>query len=69
MELPMGPRNPVLGMADACGHPQWGPRLGFPWGHETTCWMWRTPVVPPRVPYVELSMGPRSAVPGVADAC
>eukprot|EP00959_Pyramimonas_sp_CCMP1952_P151169 3163568-Pyramimonas_sp.AAC.1 len=26
MELPMGPRSAVLGVADACGHTQWGLR-------------------------------------------
>eukprot|EP00959_Pyramimonas_sp_CCMP1952_P167683 3504548-Pyramimonas_sp.AAC.1 len=68
----MGPRNAVLGVADACIHPHWGFRRSSEWGHETAtkrgsgccgC-MWS----PPLGPQVELCMGPRNAVLGVADA-
>ena len=35
VELPMGPRNPVLRGGDACGHPYWDLRWSYLWGHET----------------------------------
>ena len=35
VELPMGPRNAVLGGGDACEHPHWGLRWSSLWGHET----------------------------------
>eukprot|EP00959_Pyramimonas_sp_CCMP1952_P082539 1724662-Pyramimonas_sp.AAC.1 len=35
VELPMGPRNAVLGVADACGHPLWGLTWSSPWGRAT----------------------------------
>ena len=34
VELPMGPRNAVLGGGDACG-PHWGLPWSSTWGHET----------------------------------
>eukprot|EP00959_Pyramimonas_sp_CCMP1952_P403202 8448153-Pyramimonas_sp.AAC.1 len=56
----MGPRNAVLGVADACGHPYWaaggGPDgatkrwdLGWSslWDHEALYWVWSTHVATP----------------------
>eukprot|EP00959_Pyramimonas_sp_CCMP1952_P380611 7974364-Pyramimonas_sp.AAC.1 len=57
----MGPRNAVLGVADACGHLHWSRRWSFLWGHEALYWALE--------PYVEFPMGPRNAVLGMADAC
>eukprot|EP00959_Pyramimonas_sp_CCMP1952_P202264 4229504-Pyramimonas_sp.AAC.1 len=78
MELPMRPRDAVLGVADACGHPYWGSRWSSLWGHERLYWVWRTHLATPTGaaggdpngatkrcgPQVELPMGPRSAVRG-----
>eukprot|EP00959_Pyramimonas_sp_CCMP1952_P325622 6815201-Pyramimonas_sp.AAC.1 len=47
VKLPMGPRNVLLGVADACGHPHWGFRWSSQWGHETLYWVWRTHAGPP----------------------
>ena len=39
VELPMGPRNAVLGGRGACGHGNCGfPRSSL-WGHETLSWV------------------------------
>eukprot|EP00959_Pyramimonas_sp_CCMP1952_P311538 6520003-Pyramimonas_sp.AAC.1 len=38
----MGPRNAVLGVADACGHPHWGVGWSSIRGHETLYWARRT---------------------------
>eukprot|EP00959_Pyramimonas_sp_CCMP1952_P067821 1415443-Pyramimonas_sp.AAC.1 len=43
----MGPRNAVLGVADACGHANWELGWSSPWGHETLFWVWRTHVATP----------------------
>merc|ERR1712147_225645 len=42
VELPMGPRNPVLGVRDACGRQHWGLRWSSLWGHETLYWAFGT---------------------------
>eukprot|EP00959_Pyramimonas_sp_CCMP1952_P278823 5829934-Pyramimonas_sp.AAC.1 len=45
--LPVGPRNAVLGVADACAHPHWGLRWSSVWGHEAMYWVWRTHAASP----------------------
>ena len=41
VELPMGPRNAVLGGGDACAPPYLDLRWSSLWVHETLCWVWR----------------------------
>eukprot|EP00959_Pyramimonas_sp_CCMP1952_P462862 9483936-Pyramimonas_sp.AAC.1 len=36
VELPMVPRSAVMGVADACGHPHWGPGEA-PYGATKRC--------------------------------
>eukprot|EP00959_Pyramimonas_sp_CCMP1952_P402897 8442748-Pyramimonas_sp.AAC.1 len=47
VELLIGPRNAVLGVADACGNPRWGFRWRFLWGHEALRGAWRAHVATP----------------------
>eukprot|EP00959_Pyramimonas_sp_CCMP1952_P378829 7935658-Pyramimonas_sp.AAC.1 len=35
----MGPRNAVLGVGNACGHPPWGLQWSSLWGHEALYWV------------------------------
>eukprot|EP00959_Pyramimonas_sp_CCMP1952_P402575 8436224-Pyramimonas_sp.AAC.1 len=42
VELPMGPRNAVLGVGDACGLRHCDLRWSSVWGHEALYWAWRT---------------------------
>ena len=42
VELPMGPRNAVLGAGDACEFRHWDLRWGSLWGHETLHWAQET---------------------------
>eukprot|EP00959_Pyramimonas_sp_CCMP1952_P212173 4439899-Pyramimonas_sp.AAC.1 len=42
VKLPLSPRNAVLGVADAYGHPRWDLRWSSLWGHEALYWVWRT---------------------------
>eukprot|EP00959_Pyramimonas_sp_CCMP1952_P215895 4515914-Pyramimonas_sp.AAC.1 len=41
-ELLVGPRNSVLGGADACERRQSGRRRSSLWGHQSLYWMGRT---------------------------
>eukprot|EP00959_Pyramimonas_sp_CCMP1952_P365158 7646432-Pyramimonas_sp.AAC.1 len=47
VELPLEPRSAVLGVADACGQPQWGLRWSSLYGHGALYWVWRTYVATP----------------------
>eukprot|EP00959_Pyramimonas_sp_CCMP1952_P379355 7946454-Pyramimonas_sp.AAC.1 len=42
VELPMGPRNAVVGGGDACEHRQSGRGWSAVWGHETLYWIGET---------------------------
>ena len=61
----MRPRNVVLGVADACGHPHWGLRWSSLWGHETLYWVWRTHAGTPTGAFGEAPDGATVLVRGV----
>ena len=47
VELPVGPRNAVLGGADACEFRHWDRRWSSLWGHETLPWVGEPHARPP----------------------
>eukprot|EP00959_Pyramimonas_sp_CCMP1952_P325579 6814347-Pyramimonas_sp.AAC.1 len=57
VELPMGPRNVALRVADACGHPNWGFRWSSLWGHETLYGVWQTHAGTPIGAFAEAPYG------------
>eukprot|EP00959_Pyramimonas_sp_CCMP1952_P311626 6521687-Pyramimonas_sp.AAC.1 len=51
VELPVGPRSAVLGVADAGGHPDWGLRWSSLCGHVMLFWVWGTHAGTPTGPF------------------
>ena len=64
----MGPRNAVLGVADACGPPYLDLRWGSLWGYETLSWAWRTHAAPPTWTFGGAPYGATKRVRGVPRA-
>merc|ERR1712091_640988 len=64
VELPMGPRNAVLGGGDACGHPHLGHRWSSLWGHETLSWVGETHADTPTEAFGGAPYGATKRCPG-----
>ena len=69
VELPLGPRNAVLGGGDACGLRHWDLRWSSLWGHETLSWMGETHANCATGTLGGAPYGATNAVLGGGDAC